>query len=88
MGITPERYDVIIVGGGIVGLTVALLLSNSDQRIALLDKKAYVASFKAEQYDMRVSAITPASIKLFEQLAVWPEMVSLRVSPFTHMEVW
>ncbi len=88
MGIVKDRYDIIIVGGGIVGLTLALLLAESDKRIALLDNKAQVEAFNREQYDVRVSAITPASVKLFEQLSVWDDMVALRVSPFTHMHVW
>lgn len=88
MGIVKNRYDVIIVGGGIVGLTVALLLAESDKHIALLDNKGRVESFNREQYDVRVSALTPASIKLFQQLSVWDDMMALRVSPFTHMHVW
>ncbi len=88
MGIVKDRYDVIIVGGGIVGLTLALLLAESDKRIALLDNKGRVESFNREQYDVRVSALIPASVKLFQQLSVWDDMVALRVSPFTHMHVW
>lgn len=88
MGVTREHYDVIIVGGGIVGLTMALLLAQSDRRIALLDKKGNIASFNPEQYDVRVSALTPASVKLFQQVSVWDDMVALRVSPFRHMHVW
>lgn len=88
MGIATKHYDVIIVGGGIVGLTLALLLATSDRRIALLDKKGNVATFNPQQYDVRVSAIRPASVKLFEQLNLWSEMLSLRVAPFRHMQVW
>lgn len=88
MGIIKSYYDVIIVGGGIVGLTLALLLAESDRHIALLDKKGDVGSFNHAQYDVRVSAVTPASVRLFEQLSVWDDMVALRVSPFTHMHVW
>ncbi len=88
MGVSKKQYDIIIIGGGIVGLSMALLLAESDKRIALLDRKGRVESFNPEQYDVRVSAVTPASVKLFEQLSVWADMVSLRVSPFTHMHVW
>ncbi len=88
MGISKTPYDVIIVGGGIVGLALALLLAKSNKRIAIVDKKGCVSDFKLAQYDVRVSAITPASVKLFRQLELWSEMVALRVSPFTQMEVW
>ncbi|MCD6044881.1 MAG: ubiquinone biosynthesis protein UbiH [Gammaproteobacteria bacterium] len=88
MGVVKEQYNIIIVGGGIVGLTLALLLAQSDKRIALIEKRAKIESFNRAQYDVRVSAVTPASVKLFEQLSVWKDMVALRVSPFTHMHVW
>lgn len=88
MGVTKEHYDVIIVGGGIVGLTMALWLAQGDKRIAVLESKGYVDAFNPVQYDVRVSAVTPASVKLFQQLSVWDDMVALRVSPFTHMFVW
>lgn len=88
MGIAEKSYDVIIVGGGIVGLTLALLLQHSEKRIALLDKRGIVETFKPEQYDVRVSAITPASRRLFEKLNAWESIEALRVSPFSRMEVW
>lgn len=88
MGVGEKSYDVMIVGGGIVGLTLALLLQSSEKRIALLDKRGVVEIFNPEQYDVRVSAITPASRRLFETLNVWESMAALRVSPFSQMEVW
>src|SRR4029079_3037716 len=37
----PEHYDVLIVGGGLAGLTLARqLLLNSEKRILLLDRRA------------------------------------------------
>ncbi len=88
MGIIQKDYDVIIVGGGIVGLTLALLLAENHKKIAVIDKQSNKALFQAEGYDIRVSAITPASVKLFEKINVWPAMQQLRVSAFTHMHVW
>jgi flavin-dependent dehydrogenase len=37
----PKHYDIIIVGGGLAGLTAALHLSKSDLKILLLEKHSY-----------------------------------------------
>ncbi len=85
-----ERYDVIIVGAGMVGATLGCALAQSEFRIALIDPTPVAAdSGQAEyDYDLRVSAITRASQRIFESLGVWPEMERLRVSPFRQMHVW
>ncbi|MBC8047819.1 MAG: NAD(P)/FAD-dependent oxidoreductase [Fimbriimonadaceae bacterium] len=38
---SPDIFDVIIVGGGLAGLTAAILLSKNDKKILLLEKKEY-----------------------------------------------
>ena len=39
--VTKTDYDVIIVGGGLAGLTAAILLSRSKKRVLLIEKKTY-----------------------------------------------
>ena len=93
-------YDVVIVGAGLIGATMALLLRGSGLRLALLDtlsmpeilpaadtSSVQPASFDPAAFDPRVSAITPASRALFETLDVWLPMQQQRVSPYTHMHV-
>lgn len=66
-------YDVIIVGGGIVGLTFALLLARETSlRIALLEAQSDVLETPpAHGKEERVVALSPATMRLFSYLGVW-----------------
>lgn len=66
-----ERYDVIIVGGGHVGLTLALALGRSAPgiKLALVDRRPLSAP-----KDNRASAIAAGVRHIFEALGVWQEM--------------
>lgn len=80
-------YDVVIVGGGMVGAAVACALGNSSLKLALLDRVTAPAP-PEKDYDLRVSAITLASRTLFENLGAWSGMARRRVSPVREMRVW
>jgi 2-octaprenylphenol hydroxylase len=79
-------YDVLIVGGGMVGAALACALGNSSLKVAVLDRAPPAAPDK--DYDQRVSAITLASQSLFENIGAWAGMVRQRVSPVREMQVW
>jgi 2-octaprenylphenol hydroxylase len=82
------EYDLIIIGGGIVGATLANSLANSTLKIALIDQQGLeLAPFSAE-LDLRVSAITSSSEQTFKHIQAWDEMQSMRVSSYTQMFVW
>ncbi|MDH3309854.1 MAG: UbiH/UbiF/VisC/COQ6 family ubiquinone biosynthesis hydroxylase [Gammaproteobacteria bacterium] len=79
-------YDVVIVGGGMVGASVACALGNSSLKVALLDRVPVPAP-PEKDYDLRVSAITLAAHTLFENLGAWSGMARRRVSPVREMRV-
>lgn len=80
------NVDVVIVGGGLVGATLAALLaSKSSLSVAIVDKQA-LPHYHPDDY--RVSAITPAAIQLFKSIHAFEAMRSVRVSPYQRMEVW
>lgn len=82
-----KNYDVVIIGGSVIGLTLALNLARETAlSIAILDAKS-PASWQENQYHHRVSAITPATKRIFANLGVWDEIKNKRVSVFTHMHV-
>ena len=82
-----SSYDIVIVGGGMVGAALACALGNSSLKVALLDRAPAPPSADKE-YDLRVSAITLASRALFENLGVWEGMARRRVAPVREMRVW
>jgi 2-octaprenylphenol hydroxylase len=84
-----KKYDIIIVGSGIIGATAAVALArNTKLTIALLDAKALPPSFALKDYSARVSAITPASQRIFQRLQVWSAISAKRISPYRNMQVW
>jgi len=87
--LSRAHYDVIIVGSGVVGSVAALALAkNTSLKIALLESQSISLSWQPTQYDHRVSAISLASKRLFQQMGVWADMETKRIAPYTHMHVW
>lgn len=83
-----SSYDVIIVGGGIVGATLACALGNSTLRVAVIEAHTAPTVWPTDSRDLRVSAVTSGSMRIFNALGVWQRMVAARVSPFREMHVW
>lgn len=80
-------YDVVIVGGGMVGAALACALGNTALKVAVLDY-APAAAPPDHSYDQRVSAITLASQAFFENVGAWDGMARRRISPVREMRVW
>lgn len=82
-----QHVDIAIVGGGIVGLTLAAALKNSELSIAVIDKAACYQPL-SEKPTARVSAINQANIKALQQFDVWNYLQQDRANPYTDMHVW
>lgn len=82
-------YDIIIVGGGIVGSALACALAQQTSlSIAVLEAQAYFYPWTATNYFHRVSAINLSSQRIFQSLAIWEDIKTKRVTPFTQIQVW
>ncbi len=83
-------FDVIIVGGGMVGATLAcaLALNGSGLRIAVVEHLEPAAFSPEQPHDLRVSALSVASQRLLEQLTVWDAIKARRCCPYRRMRVW
>ena len=83
------NVDVVIVGGGVVGATLALALGRGGLRMAIVEASPPRAITRtAAAYDLRVSALTPASAQVLRALGVWERLPVARLTPFHRMEVW
>ncbi|WP_342220544.1 UbiH/UbiF/VisC/COQ6 family ubiquinone biosynthesis hydroxylase [Rickettsiella endosymbiont of Miltochrista miniata] len=82
-------YDIVIVGAGIVGLTLACHLKDQGLSVAIINKDAF-HNKKASSVtsDLRVIALTLGSQQLLEQLNVWQRLDNKQHAPFRSMQVW
>lgn len=83
-----KEFDVVIVGGGMVGAAVACSLGGSDLKVAVVER-VLPEAFEAEQpHDLRVSALSIASKNILETVGAWGGVLSRRSCPFKRMRVW
>lgn len=83
-------YDVIIVGGGMVGLAFAQALRNSQLKLLLVEagnlETASIAG--ASGFEPRVSAINVGSQSWLANMGVWSQIPADRIQPFDKMLAW
>ena len=87
-----QQFDLIVVGAGMVGATLARALADTSLRIALLDAmpldKPLSARATDSGYDPRVSALSAASENILVHLDAWQRIDPQGRSPYRHMCVW
>ncbi|WP_025564121.1 FAD-dependent monooxygenase [Psychromonas sp. SP041] len=81
-----QSYDVTIVGGGMVGLTLARSLANSRLSIAIIE--ANETTDLSATPESRVSAVSFASKTLLDNLGIWSLLKAQRITPYHTMQVW
>ena len=84
------QADLIIVGAGMVGSTLALALQDAGLKIVLIDAgPLQVQHFAAEDvFEPRVSALSAASQRILGRVGAWSGIVERRASPYSDMQVW
>ena len=70
-----------------VGSLTAVALAECGFDVSLIERK-WPDAFDAGRHDLRVSAISHATQRMFEALDVWSDMVAMRVCPYARMRVW
>ncbi|HDR9473114.1 UbiH/UbiF family hydroxylase [Burkholderia multivorans] len=82
-----HTFDVAVVGGGLVGKTAALALTQSGYKTALLAQP--VTPRPADlAFDTRVYALSSSSQALLERLRVWQALDHGRLAPVYDMRVY
>lgn len=83
-----NRFDVAVVGAGMVGSACALALARSGLRVALVEERTPPVWNAADEVDLRVVAIAPSAVALFERLDVWTAIRGARAGAYRRMHVW
>jgi len=81
-------FDFIIVGAGMVGLTLALGLAREQYTVAVVEAKEPNLVWDDAQLPVRVSAINLHSYELWKKLGVWERVNSKGFSVLDKMQVW
>ncbi|MDN3516964.1 UbiH/UbiF/VisC/COQ6 family ubiquinone biosynthesis hydroxylase [Aquisalimonas lutea] len=82
-----QRADVIIIGGGMVGLALAIGLADAGLEVTVVEAREPPA-WQRDHVSNRVSAVTPASRRILERLGAWEAIAAGRVSPFEAIRAW
>lgn len=88
MNKSQPNYDVVVVGGGMVGAAAALGLAQIGWSVALLGHDAPAPFDKDSVPDLRVSALGCTSVALLKQLGAWPQVQQMRYAPYRRLETW
>ena len=86
------HFDVLIVGGGMVGATLACLIAeNTALKIAVVEAAPLLSDAQtvtpfSPSYDSRSTALARGTIQIFEQLGLWQE-ISQRAEPIHKIHV-
>jgi 2-octaprenylphenol hydroxylase len=83
-----ESVDVVIAGGGMVGLVLANALAGHNLSVAIVESNKQPPTWDKAQFDLRTSAITRASQRILQSIGAWEAIAAMRISPFREMHVW
>ncbi|HSG22601.1 MAG TPA: UbiH/UbiF family hydroxylase [Azonexus sp.] len=80
-----QQFDLIIVGGGLAGASLAVALRNSRLRIALVESNP---PSLPEGWDARVYAVSPVNADFLESIGAWRHLDSARLAPIRAMQIF
>lgn len=81
-------FDVIVVGGGMVGAAQAAALGQAGFRVALIEVRQPPPFDPAADVDLRVSAISGGSQQFLASIKAWDAIARQRISAYESMQVW
>lgn len=83
------EFDVVIIGGGLVGASLAAALKSSGLSLALVEgQSSPTAVPDAQDWDARIYAVTPGNARFLEECGAWQRMEMSRVQQVEEMRVF
>lgn len=83
--VMDQKFDIIIVGGGLAGATMSVALSGRGARVCLLDAHSATQQTDAD-FDGRAYALSASSVAMFRMLGIW-EAVAEKAQPISDIKV-
>lgn len=80
--------DVLIVGAGIIGSSLAVRLAQCGIKVIIIDHQHFFPIINSTVPNVRVSAINYASMEFFKKINVWKNIPSEFLTPYHHMKTW
>lgn len=80
--------EVVIIGGGIIGLSAALVLAQHSQKVVLIDRDEQPVEPEDVAQDAWVSALNRRSERLLTSLGIWASIPAEARTPYFGMKVW
>jgi ubiquinone biosynthesis UbiH/UbiF/VisC/COQ6 family hydroxylase len=80
-------FDIVIIGAGLVGASLAASLRGSGLRVAVVEP-AEPHVVESEKWDSRIYAVSPGSVAFLESCGAWQRLDAVRLQPVLDMHVW
>lgn len=80
-----QHFDLVIVGGGLAGASLAVALRDTRLKIALVEGQA---PRRPDGWDARIYAISPANVDFLAEIGVWKHLDAERIEPIRAMQVY
>ncbi len=82
------KFDMVVIGGGLVGASLVAALKDSGMTIALIESREPHPLPGDDSWDSRVYAISPGSTTFLHQNMIWQQMDACRLTPVYDMAVF
>ncbi|MFK7793876.1 MAG: 2-octaprenyl-6-methoxyphenyl hydroxylase [Gammaproteobacteria bacterium] len=80
-----SSFDIVIVGGGLVGMSLAVALAKSPCSVLLLEQNQS-APLHANVLDLRTTGLTRSSEQMFIQAGIW-QKIATAASPIKRLDI-
>src|SRR5690242_4332612 len=70
-----SEYDLIIVGGGLVGASLAAALAPLPLRVAVIEAVAF-GNLSQPSFDDRITALSEGSRRIYGSMGLWPALAA------------
>ena len=79
-------YDILIIGGGMVGASLGVALGGLPLRVGLIEAVEFESAAQPS-YDDRTVALSYGSRRIFESLKVWDRLEARGATPIQHIHI-